>query len=117
VRPPLVHRALEAGKHVLSHKPFATDLRTAQEMVDAAERRGLKLAVNQNGRWSPAWRVATLLVREGVVGDVVAVTHLYDHNFHFVVGSAFDDLEHAVLYDYSVHWIDITRCWLEGGKR
>lgn len=114
VRKGLIRRALVAGKHVLSQKPFALDLRSAQELVDEADARGLKLAVNQNGRWSPPWRFATLLVQEGAVGDVVAVTHLYDHNYRFTLGTTFDEIEHFVLWDYSVHWFDITRCWLEG---
>jgi predicted dehydrogenase len=113
VRPALVRKALAAGKHVLAQKPFAADLQTARELVDEAERSGLKLAVNQNGRWSPAWRAASILVAEGAVGDVAAVSHLYHHNYGFTLGTAFDEIEHFVLYDYSIHWFDITRCWLD----
>jgi predicted dehydrogenase len=114
VRPALIREALAAGKHVLAQKPVAEDLATARELVEEAERAGLALAVNQNGRWAPAWRVATLLVEQGAIGDVVAVSHLYDHSFAFTLGTVFDGIEHLVLYDYSVHWFDITRCWLEG---
>jgi len=114
VRPALIREALAAGKHVLAQKPLAEDLETARGLVDEASRRGLVLAVNQNGRWSPAWRVATLLVEQGAIGDVVAVTHLYHHDYAFTLGTVFDEIEHLVLYDYSVHWFDITRCWLEG---
>jgi predicted dehydrogenase len=110
----LMHRALEAGKHVLSQKPFALDASDARGLVAEAERRGLRLAVNQNGRWAPAWRIATLLVQEGAIGDVCAVTHLYEHDFGWTVGDWPDELEHFVIYDFSAHWIDITRCWLDG---
>jgi predicted dehydrogenase len=116
VRPTLIRKALAAGKHVLAQKPLAEDLDTARELVEEAERLGLRLAVNQNGRWAPAWRAATLLVEQGAVGDVVAVTHLYDHNYGFTLGTVFDGIEHLVLYDYSVHWFDITRCWLEAKR-
>jgi predicted dehydrogenase len=109
-----IREALAAGKHVLAQKPLAEDLDTARELVEEADRLGLRLAVNQNGRWAPAWRVATLLVERGAIGDIVAVTHLYDHNYGFTLGTVFDEIEHLVLYDYSVHWFDITRCWLEG---
>jgi predicted dehydrogenase len=112
VRPALVRQALAAGKYVLAQKPFATDLQTARELVDEGERLGLAIAVNQNGRWAPAWRAATLLVEQGAVGDVVAVSHLYHHNYGFTIGTVFDEIEHLVLYDYSIHWFDITRCWL-----
>jgi predicted dehydrogenase len=109
-----MRRALGAGKHVLSQKPFALDLPTARELVEAADGNGVKLAVNQNGRWAPAWRIATLLLRQGAVGDIVAVTHLHDRQLPPLVGTPFDDLEHFLIYDYSIHWIDISRCWLDG---
>jgi predicted dehydrogenase len=72
------------------------------------------VAVNQNGRWSPPWRVATLLIQQGLIGEVLAVSHFYDIKFGWIPGTAFDRLTHFAIYDYSVHWIDITRCWLEG---
>ena len=114
VRPALVRQALAAGKHVLAQKPLAPDLPTARGLVEEGERLGLAFAVNQNGRWAPAWRAATLLIEQGAVGDVVAVNHLYHHDYGFTIGTAFDEIEHLVLYDYSLHWFDITRCWLEG---
>ena len=77
---------------------------------------GLEVAVNQNGRWAPAWRAATLLVEQGAIGDVVAVSHLYHHDYAFTVGTVFDEIDHLVLYDYSIHWFDITRCWLDEKK-
>ena len=85
-------------------------------MVEAADEAGLKLAVNQNGRWCPPLRAATLLVAQGAIGDVVAVTHLHDKNMPPVVGLHFDELDHFVIYDYDVHWIDISRCWLDGDR-
>jgi predicted dehydrogenase len=114
VRPELIRRALDAGKHVLAQKPLALDLPAARRLVDEAEERGLRLAVNQNGRWSPAWRIATLLIDEGAVGEVLAVTHFHDRPLPPLVGTHFDELEHFVIYDYFVHWIDICRCWLDG---
>jgi predicted dehydrogenase len=112
-RIPLIRRALAAGKHVLAQKPLALDVREAAEVIEEARRRGLKLAVNQNGRWSPAWRVATLLVQQGAVGDLLAATHLYDFSFDWIPGTTFDEIKHFAIYDYSVHWIDIFRCWME----
>ena len=108
----LIERALDAGKHGLSQKPFAVDLATARGLIEHAERSGVRLAVNQNGRWAPPWRLATLLVEQGHVGDVCAVTHLFEHDFDWTVGTQYDEMEHFVLYDFAVHWLDITRCWL-----
>ena len=52
----IIEQAVAAGCHVLSQKPFATDLATARRLVALAEDQGVKLAVNQNGRWAPHWR-------------------------------------------------------------
>jgi predicted dehydrogenase len=114
VRAELIRRALEAGKHVLAQKPLALDVHTARRLVEEAEERGVRVAVNQNGRWSPPWRIATLLIEQGAIGDVIAVTHFLDRPLPPLVGTHFDELDHFVIYDYFVHWIDICRCWLDG---
>jgi predicted dehydrogenase len=111
-RIPLVRKALEAGKHVLSQKPLALDLDSARELIDLAETKGLKLAVNQNGRWSPPWRVATMLIEQGAIGDLIAVTHLLDRSFRWTIGTHFEKIPHWAVYDYTVHWMDITRTWM-----
>ncbi len=114
VRPALILQSIDAGKHVLAQKPLAFDLRAARRLADEAERHGIKVAVNQNGRWSPPWRIATLLIEQGDIGDVLAVTHFHDRPLPPLVGTHFDELDHFVIYDYFAHWIDICRCWLDG---
>lgn len=114
-RPSLVRRALAAGKHVLSQKPLATDLEEARALVDEADRLSVRLAVNQNARWAPSWRVATLLIQQGAAGDAFSVTHLLEKRFDFVLDSPrLDAMPHFLLFDYCIHWIDISRCWLDG---
>jgi predicted dehydrogenase len=49
----LMRRAFDAGKHVLSRKPFVEEIVTGETLVEDSERRVLKLAVNQNSRWAP----------------------------------------------------------------
>lgn len=114
-RPELVRRALAAGKHVLSQKPLATGLDEARALVGDAERAGVRLAVNQNARWAPSWRVGTLLVQRGLAGEVFSVTHLLEKRFDFALETPrLDALPHFLLFDYLIHWVDISRCWLEG---
>jgi predicted dehydrogenase len=115
----LMEAAVAAGKHVLAQKPLSVDgaeLPRVRRLLDAARERGIRIAVNQNARWAPAWRVATLLVWDGAVGDVVGVTHLHDKPLPPLAGTPFDDVPHMLIADYLVHWIDITRCWLEGSR-
>ena len=115
----LIASAVRAGKHVLAQKPLVAtelDARRLQPVLAEARERGIRVAVNQNGRWAPAWRIATLLVRDGAIGEVVGVTHLHDKPLPPLAGTAFDDVPHMLLADYLVHWLDITRCWLEGER-
>lgn len=111
-RIPLVRQALAAGKHVLSQKPLALDVPTAQSLVDDAAQRGLKLAVNQNGRWSPAWRTTTALIEAGTIGEIISITHVLDRSYRWTIGTHFEKIPHWAIYDYTVHWIDITRVWM-----
>jgi len=113
-RIPIMRQALAAGKHILAQKPLALDMDQARAIVEEAEQSGLKVAVNQNGRWAPPWRIATLLIQSGAVGDVTHITHLFDTHFGWVPGTRFDAIPHWLIYDYSIHWFDITQCWLEG---
>src|SRR5205823_14928752 len=77
-RAKLIPAALEARKHVLSQKPFVLDLDLGEKLCDFADKRGVKLAVNQNGRWSPQVAWTRLAIDAGLVGDVMAA-HLSCH--------------------------------------
>jgi predicted dehydrogenase len=114
-RTQILLRCIAAGKHVLAQKPLAVTLREARAVAHAAARAGVRVAVNQNGRWAPPWRAATLLVRADAVGEVQAVTHLYDVRMTWRPRPEVHGTRHFLLFDYSVHWIDITRAWL--GRR
>jgi predicted dehydrogenase len=108
----LIRKVLHAGKHILAQKPLATNISEAHSIVEEAERLGLRLAINHNGRWAPPWRYASLLIQDGAIGDVLSVTHLYDTRLSWKPNPLHGS-SHFFIYDYSIHWIDITRCWLE----
>ncbi|MFA6242477.1 MAG: Gfo/Idh/MocA family oxidoreductase, partial [Candidatus Hydrogenedentales bacterium] len=108
----IVEEALRAGKHVLSQKPFVTDLDEGRRLVDLAEKCGLWLAVNQNGRWAPHFSYMRQAVDAGLIGDVTAL-HLalrWDHNW--TADTTFNDVRHLILYDFAIHWFDITTCFM-----
>jgi predicted dehydrogenase len=114
IRPPIVEAALRAGKHVLSQKPFVLDLDVGQRLVDVADQCGVRLAVNQNGRWAPHFSYTLQAIRAGLLGGVSGV-HLSVHWDHsWVKGTEFEKVKHLILYDYAIHWFDIVSCFLEG---
>jgi predicted dehydrogenase len=116
-RIPIVEDALKASKHVLSQKPFVLDLADAHRLVDLAEKQGVKLAVNQNGRWAPHFSYIRNAIAGGLIGEVTSVdfTVLFDHSWIKDV-PAFNGLRHMVLYDFAIHWFDILACFMSGKK-
>ena len=113
-----IEAAVEAGKHVLAQKPLtlsAEDLALLPALLERAAVAGVRIAVNHNGRWAPPWRAASLLLRDGAIGEVVGVTHLHDKPLPPLAGTPFDDVPHMLLTDYLLHWVDITRAWLTDG--
>ena len=71
--PPLADAAIAAGKHVLCQKPLTYDVAKAEAMVREARNAGVRLAVNQNGRWDQAFRSVYALKQRGDLGDLTYV--------------------------------------------
>jgi predicted dehydrogenase len=107
-RVPLIEAALRAGKHVLSQKPFVTDLDIGETLCALADANGVKLAINQNGRWSPhmAWMRAA--VHAGLIGEVTGIHASLHWNHLWVKGTPFEAVSDLVLYDFGVHWFDFV---------
>lgn len=108
----LIRAALEAGKHVLSQKPFVLDLAVGEALVSLADRNRLRLAVNQNGRWSPHWSWMRKAVQADLIGDLAGAQFevCWDHNW--TAGTVFDRIPHLILYDFAIHWFDIATVFL-----
>ena len=70
---PLSVRCAQAGKHVLVEKPIACTLAEADDMIAAADRAGVRLAVMHPQRLDFPFVKARELVRAGALGDVLAV--------------------------------------------
>lgn len=66
----LILEAIELGVPVVSDKPFAPDAQAAQQLVDAAERRGVLLGVYQNRRWDSDFLTVRKLIEQGILGNV-----------------------------------------------
>lgn len=66
--------AAEAGvKGILCEKPMALSLAEADEMIATCEKNGVTLIVNHSRRWSPLYRKARELVREGAIGKLLTI--------------------------------------------
>ncbi|GCE29544.1 oxidoreductase [Dictyobacter alpinus] len=65
--------AAAAGKHILTEKPMALTAEEGQQMVDAAERAGVKLMVAYMTLFNPSYQMAKLLIGTGALGTITAV--------------------------------------------
>lgn len=116
VRAVMIEDALRAGKHVLSQKPFVTDLDRGEGLVALATSKGVHLAVNQNGRWAPHFSWMRAAVAKGLIGRVMGA-HLavhWDHNW--TATTPFNAVHHLILYDFAIHWFDMVTCLMGRAK-
>jgi predicted dehydrogenase len=107
-RVPMVEAALEAGKHVLSQKPFVLDLDEGERLAELADRRGVTLAVNQNGRWAPHFAYLRAAVAGGAIGDLASANFTVNWDHSWTADTAFNEIYDLVLYDFAIHWFDIV---------
>jgi len=70
----------EAGKHVLCEKPLATSSAVAKQMVDAAERSGVKLMEAFMYRLHPMWAEVRRLIADGAVGELRAIQSFFSYH-------------------------------------
>ncbi len=106
IRAAQIRDALNAGKHVLSQKPFVADIREGRKLISLAKRKGVKLAVNQNGRWAPQFAALHAAVRQGLLGDIHTLDMVMEWDHSWVRGTKFAKLHHLILSDYAIHWFD-----------
>jgi predicted dehydrogenase len=117
VRVDLMRRALKADKHVLSQKPFVENLDDGRELVELAARRGLKLAVNQNGRWAPHLAYIREAVYAGLIGEVTGVHVEIRWNHGWIAGTPFEAMDDVILWDFGIHWFDFLASVIGGRAR
>ena len=72
------HTVLDAGKHVVIDKPFATTLAEAESIAEHARRAGLTVCVFQNRRWDAHILTAKALLDAGRFGAVSDAILRYD---------------------------------------
>jgi predicted dehydrogenase len=115
-RAALIEQAIDAGKHVLTQKPFVLDLDTGRKLVEKARQANVKLAVNQNGRWAPHWSYLRQAIEQDYLGNLQAADFAvyWDHNW--VADTPFDEIRHLLLYDFAIHWFDILHCFTKGAE-
>lgn len=104
----LMLEALDAGKHVLSDKPFTSSVAEADAVIAAAERAGRTVACYQNRRRDADFLTLRRLIDEGALGEIVRYEARFDR-WAPVVKDRWQERDGpavGVHYDLGAHLID-----------
>ena len=69
----MILAAADAGCHIYVDKPFTTDLASADRIVAACDRAGVKLAVAHQSRYLEPFFTAKQMLERGAIGDLVSM--------------------------------------------
>jgi predicted dehydrogenase len=105
---PVMMEALEAGKHAIVEKPFASTISEARQLVKAAAERKLQMVVSQNYRFYRAPRAAAAAIRAGSFGKLDSVS--VDFRRHGPsMGYLYYEFPDPLIADMSIHHFDLMR--------
>ena len=117
-RLPVIKAAAECGKAILVQKPLAHSLTVANEIIAIGRANRVKIAVNQNARWSPHYRLVHLLKRAGFFGELYFLEHRMMNNqagqsWFAGPDKWYSNSERFQVLEYGIHHIDLLRFWAE----
>jgi predicted dehydrogenase len=98
--------ALEAGKHVLIDKPFATSLADARRIAAAGDAADRQVTVFQNRRWDADFRTLQRLIAEGALGEIVQLESHFDRWRPTPTGLWKEAREGGIWLDLGPHLVD-----------
>ncbi len=110
--------ALKAGKHVLCEKPLALTVQQADEMIAAAAKAGLLLAVSFVMRYNPVAEATKAVIDSGVLGRVLS-GRLTNCASEAGLGPKHwfwdKSISGGIFIEHGVHFFDLYRYWLGSG--
>ena len=110
---PVTLEFLNQGFNVLSEKPFARTPEEIDELVAAAEKNNVLLAIFQQSRYAPYFQEVKRIIQSGVLGEIIQIT--FENNSYqrrwdwqtvqdFNAGSLYNTGPHPV--DQALHLLD-----------
>jgi len=110
--PPNTHAAistqmLQAGKHVVSEKPFCLTTAEADTMIQLAEQQRRALTVYQCRRWDPDYLAIQQIVQRGAIGSIFHMETFiggYAHPCNY--WHSHEPISGGVFYDWGSHYLD-----------
>ena len=105
----LAKKALEAGKHIWVEKPFTTTSKQGEELIEIAERKGLKIFVDHTFIYTGAVQKIKELVDKGELGEII-----YFDSVRINLGLFQHDVN--VIWDLAPHDLSIMKYILPDKK-
>ncbi len=107
---PLTRLGAEHGLAVVCQKPMATDLAESMAMLEACDRAGVPLFINENWRWQHPMRQLKAALDSGRIGRVFRARIDYRTSFPVFDNQPFlKELDHFILTDIGSHILDTAR--------
>jgi predicted dehydrogenase len=110
----VVKSAIEAGKHVITEKPFMMNVAEGEEVVALAAERGVVLAVVHNFQFASSALKLRRWIDSGRLGTVRAVWAIQLSNPKRRLPTWYDELPLGLFYDEGPHLLYLARA-LAGG--
>ena len=110
---------IEKGYHLLLEKPMAATPEECKLIVEAAEKKGVKVIIGHVLRFTKFWRTLKNLLDDGCVGELISITHTEavgnEHQSHSFVRGNWRNAEEStpMIVQKSCHDMDILQ-WLIG---
>ncbi|NLS76356.1 MAG: Gfo/Idh/MocA family oxidoreductase [Chloroflexi bacterium] len=82
--------AAKAGQNILTEKPLTTSMASANRIIDAVEKAGVKMCVIHNYRHGAAAAKAIELAKSGVIGQPFLIRYEYLGGSHYAGAAGYD---------------------------
>ncbi len=104
---PTAIQALNAGKHVVTEKPFCISVDEANNMIGAAQQNGRMLNAFHNRRWDGDYLLIQDLIKRGLIGEVFHIEcGLSGYNHPGFWWRSNKEVSGGVMHDWGAHFLD-----------
>lgn len=112
----LTVQAAAHGLHALCQKPFASSLTEARTMIEACQRAGVVLDINENWRWRPWYRMIKRMISQGRIGRPI-YARFFSHSASWLPtrrrsldhDHRLSGAQRVILFDWGIHHLDVMR--------
>jgi predicted dehydrogenase len=105
----LILQALELGKHVLTEKPFAMNVREGEELAALSRARNLQLGIVHNFQFARSTKRLLREIADGTLGSIRGVNAVQFGNPKRRLPKWFEQLPLGLFYDESPHLLYLLR--------